>query len=184
MCCFFYLAHSCTAKWSVKSQKNAAVPELPPGSNSATGLGKPCKTNTNNKHGTWCDTLLIFYLSLKSICFLLSLECDIVMSGSDVSLEGSINKTNTQMGLGFSHLIFHPPRNWGEDFTFTVGGCRCGWHHSTGGHHNSHNSSQYRCVVKTRTILTVCVRPVETVISVLGLGSGNFSIMVLVLSRW
>lgn len=59
----FYLALSCTAKRSVKSQK---MLQLPPGSESATGPGNPCKTNTNNKHSTWCDTHLVFYLSVKS----------------------------------------------------------------------------------------------------------------------
>lgn len=63
----FYLALSCTAKRSVKITEKAAAPTLPRGSESATGLGNPRKTNTNNKRRPGCDTQLVFNLSEKSL---------------------------------------------------------------------------------------------------------------------
>lgn len=76
-----------------KITENAAAPKLPPGLESATGLGNPCKTNTNNKHRTGCDTQLVFNLSVKSAFFSPALRIfnGTVMCQRKVSSKGGIN---------------------------------------------------------------------------------------------
>ena len=64
---------------------------FPPGSDSATGLGNPCKTNTNNKHSTRCDTARVLLVS--------EIFNDTLMCQSKVSSEGDINiPTHTDGG--------------------------------------------------------------------------------------